>query len=268
MKIDNEEDYYCYCYLKHIQQKKICDNCLKRIDKNCVDVYFCKCRHKIIESDKNKELECSICLEDIELEDIKKLKCGHIYHTKCISEWKKENNTCPICRKISTSIVCLNSTSFNIVPDTDHNSNQTIFMDMGIIQFCNYVKSRDIHYQLLNRYIPRTEILYPINYNKIFNRHLLTYDVLLTHIFFMYVYNDYIHLSLPTINNSTNFMINSDYLNNDDSVYTVETDFIKYILLNFSFQKYDSVTNMYFSTTTHLTLYTHLNNFVIVKLHI
>jgi len=25
-------------------------------------------------------------------------KCGHAFHTKCIKEWFKERNTCPMCR--------------------------------------------------------------------------------------------------------------------------------------------------------------------------
>jgi hypothetical protein len=27
------------------------------------------------------------------------LECGHIFHTKCISQWGQQNETCPLCRK-------------------------------------------------------------------------------------------------------------------------------------------------------------------------
>tara|TARA_R110001599_G_scaffold350630_1_gene581062 strand:+ start:151 stop:507 length:357 start_codon:yes stop_codon:yes gene_type:complete len=43
--------------------------------------------------------ECCICLQPfIYNSKISSLQCGHIYHTECISEWIKRNNTCPSCR--------------------------------------------------------------------------------------------------------------------------------------------------------------------------
>lgn len=43
---------------------------------------------------------CSICLNQIETLDIAgKLKCGHIFHHECISEWTDINNICPNCRQ-------------------------------------------------------------------------------------------------------------------------------------------------------------------------
>ena len=54
---------------------------------------------------KLKNLEedptCSICLGDIENGSfIKKLHCGHYYHTECIDPWLlKQKAVCPICRK-------------------------------------------------------------------------------------------------------------------------------------------------------------------------
>ena len=44
--------------------------------------------------------ECIICLEKMVINDhIKILKCGHIYHEKCINEWFKKVKECPICFK-------------------------------------------------------------------------------------------------------------------------------------------------------------------------
>ena len=51
--------------------------------------------------DKNKEsYECSICLENIKLnEDINILKCGHLFHYKCIERLVDHHlNCCPNCR--------------------------------------------------------------------------------------------------------------------------------------------------------------------------
>ena len=42
--------------------------------------------------------ECIICLDEMVIgEYIKTLKCGHIYHNKCINEWFNIKKICPIC---------------------------------------------------------------------------------------------------------------------------------------------------------------------------
>ena len=46
------------------------------------------------------DFECSICLDVVENNDfVKLINCKHIFHRSCIEEWKKINNTCPLCRK-------------------------------------------------------------------------------------------------------------------------------------------------------------------------
>ena len=43
--------------------------------------------------------ECSICLTEISNEqDTILLPCGHMFHDKCIVQWLKIHNTCPLCR--------------------------------------------------------------------------------------------------------------------------------------------------------------------------
>ena len=42
-------------------------------------------------------MSCPICLED-GVDYI--TDCHHKYHDKCIKQWMKKNNTCPICREI------------------------------------------------------------------------------------------------------------------------------------------------------------------------
>jgi hypothetical protein len=43
--------------------------------------------------------ECAICLEVFNQESkVNKLKCGHIYHKKCIIEWLSKDYSCPNCR--------------------------------------------------------------------------------------------------------------------------------------------------------------------------
>lgn len=40
--------------------------------------------------------ECSICQEHC---SNLKTKCGHFYHQKCLENWYKINQTCPLCRE-------------------------------------------------------------------------------------------------------------------------------------------------------------------------
>ena len=41
---------------------------------------------------------CSICTDMYEIsEDVSVLNCGHIYHPKCIKEWGKYKQACPLC---------------------------------------------------------------------------------------------------------------------------------------------------------------------------
>lgn len=58
-------------------------------------------RIKITEDNLNgfKDLNCPLCMEDCVLyETLIKMNCSHSYHEKCILEWLKITNTCPICR--------------------------------------------------------------------------------------------------------------------------------------------------------------------------
>ena len=47
-------------------------------------------------------MSCSICLDNIEDIDnhknIRKLRCGHMFHKECIDEWLHDHSTCPYCR--------------------------------------------------------------------------------------------------------------------------------------------------------------------------
>jgi hypothetical protein len=53
---------------------------------------------------------CAICLESKRFyHDIRQLKCGHKFHLKCIYDWSKSNQTCPLCR-----ISILKQNQFNV----------------------------------------------------------------------------------------------------------------------------------------------------------
>jgi hypothetical protein len=52
----------------------------------------------INEDEYDSGMECSICLMDMEMLDIERLRCEHMFHRECLSTWMKTKNICPICR--------------------------------------------------------------------------------------------------------------------------------------------------------------------------
>ena len=54
---------------------------------------------KILQKDHDDN--CSICFEAIKIQTtVYDLKCKHLFHTKCLDEWKNHKNTCPLDRSI------------------------------------------------------------------------------------------------------------------------------------------------------------------------
>lgn len=50
---------------------------------------------------KHLELECAICLEDFDTQDISSTPCGHLFCTECITKYIKDRKMCPTCKKIT-----------------------------------------------------------------------------------------------------------------------------------------------------------------------
>nr|XP_039257241.1 E3 ubiquitin-protein ligase RNF126-B-like [Styela clava] len=65
--------------------------------------------------DANKD--CSVCMESFVKDDkAKRLPCEHMFHIKCIDQWLKLHNTCPICRtniESNDTTSCPGSTNIN-----------------------------------------------------------------------------------------------------------------------------------------------------------
>jgi len=66
---------------------------------------FFKKKDKICKDEYINET-CSICLDDFDnINNIKKTKCNHIFHKKCIKKWTSYKSKCPICRgKLKTTL--------------------------------------------------------------------------------------------------------------------------------------------------------------------
>lgn len=41
---------------------------------------------------------CAVCLDSFEEKKVIKLRCNHLFHSECISNWIEYQTTCPICR--------------------------------------------------------------------------------------------------------------------------------------------------------------------------
>jgi hypothetical protein len=52
-----------------------------------------------IESNNQNE-KCSICLSDIDNYIYTELHCSHKFHLKCLNEWVKNSNQCPLCKRV------------------------------------------------------------------------------------------------------------------------------------------------------------------------
>ena len=61
--------------------------------------YNIRCNYlQFIQMKKNDRIcDCVICQETISPETSKITKCGHIFHSRCLSEWFSIRRTCPLC---------------------------------------------------------------------------------------------------------------------------------------------------------------------------
>ena len=58
---------------------------------------FSKC--KITDKNKVEQDKCVICLEQFKVGDeVLRIPCIHLFHSKCICKWFKNHNNCPICK--------------------------------------------------------------------------------------------------------------------------------------------------------------------------
>ena len=69
---------------------------------NCSSVTLAgkKCKRPAIQDGKcsaHLSNTCAVCLEETKRND-KKLKCKHVFHSKCIIKWFEESIECPTCR--------------------------------------------------------------------------------------------------------------------------------------------------------------------------
>ena len=62
-------------------------------------------RGKFNPEEYGEGVECIICMEEYKPEDeVTPLPCDerHFFHSRCIEDWLKTNNSCPLCKKAIT----------------------------------------------------------------------------------------------------------------------------------------------------------------------
>ena len=93
--------------------------------------------NKQIQRDYYKTLNlCSICLEKIGKKHLKKTKCNHTFHYKCLDIWVQNNNSCPNCREpIYENIIFFFSTTQSIL---GRNQNKIILV-LLLMMFVFYI---------------------------------------------------------------------------------------------------------------------------------
>ena len=64
-------------------------NCPEYLQKFIIELY----------NDSKKGIECPICLEVVNPEDLQTRICGHNFHKACNEKCIEEKSECPICRK-------------------------------------------------------------------------------------------------------------------------------------------------------------------------
>ncbi|KAK7319949.1 hypothetical protein RJT34_04678 [Clitoria ternatea] len=50
-------------------------------------------------NDVTEEDVCSVCREGQREGENKRVPCGHVYHSNCITLWLEHCNSCPLCRQ-------------------------------------------------------------------------------------------------------------------------------------------------------------------------
>jgi Ring finger domain len=79
--------------LETVLQNSMNDTELKRDESIKID--FRVEKYKI-----NDQKQCPVCQENYsENQDVALLNCNHIFHIKCISDWGKYKQECPLCRE-------------------------------------------------------------------------------------------------------------------------------------------------------------------------
>ena len=73
-------------------------------------------REREVTQHEGEDVQCSICLADMHTgDDVTVLDCAHIFHPQCITSWLRRNNSCPLCRVLTSRIRTGNAIALTFV---------------------------------------------------------------------------------------------------------------------------------------------------------
>ncbi|EJW88791.1 hypothetical protein WUBG_00302 [Wuchereria bancrofti] len=49
----------------------------------------------------NEEIQCTVCLKNLQFNEIAALRCGHTFHHECILQKIQNNHKCPVCDEVT-----------------------------------------------------------------------------------------------------------------------------------------------------------------------
>jgi len=79
--------------------------------------------------------QCSVCLEDIETGCVEMKKCGHIFHSECLSSWFAQSSklVCPMCRTDHHSLVPQSVYMQNVIKENPTVSVLSVSLEEGTL---------------------------------------------------------------------------------------------------------------------------------------
>ena len=88
-------------FLEAAEQASLAAEPTKRptADKTVKDLPRTKLTKKLLQDLNLKDAKCMVCIDNFKTtQTVITLPCKHVFHTKCICPWLKEDHVCPICR--------------------------------------------------------------------------------------------------------------------------------------------------------------------------
>lgn len=66
---------------------------------------------------KPQDHSCPICFLPVEPANFLLTTCSHVFHVDCINTWRKQNNSCPVCRKTPAEAMNIENPILNLTPE-------------------------------------------------------------------------------------------------------------------------------------------------------
>jgi hypothetical protein len=93
-----DEKLYTICYNNHFLRKLFNAICYLTMDNDPLLLARYITSRFTLQSQKEQEKECAVCLCEDEEQLTITLKCGHCFHSQCLNKWQG-GSTCPLCRQ-------------------------------------------------------------------------------------------------------------------------------------------------------------------------